>query len=161
MQRWTRKVGEDKDEIELLEPVLDSLKVADLDLGEGDDGERHVGQVDETVGRRLEEHVRSERHSLETELPERNVDVEPVRAVRVVGGCGDLLGEGLELAVERLSELALLLLELNLVLVPVSVLSLLVAGLVKLDVGRLARELDVLEERKDSVSVSCRSGTPG
>jgi len=146
VQRRSREVGEHKHEIELLQPMLHSLEVADLDLVQGDDGEGHVGEVNETVRRRLEKDVGPEGNSLESELSEGDVDLELVGRIRVVRGDGDLLGEGFELSVEGLSQFPFLLLELDLVLVSVSVLPLLVSCLVELDVGSFARELDVLQE---------------
>jgi len=148
VQRRSREVREHKDEIELLQSMLDSLEVADLDLVQGDDREGHVGKVNEAVGRGLKEDVGPEGNSLESELSEGNVDLELVGGIRVVGSGGDLLGEGFELSVEGLSKFPFLLLELDLVLVSVSVLPLLVSCLIELDVGGFARELDVLEKRQ-------------
>lgn len=110
-----------------------------LDLAEGDDERRQLGELDESVRRRLEQDVGPERNSLEAELSERNVDLEVT-----LGSLGNLLGKRLELLVEGSSSLALLLLELDLVLVSVAVLALSVTCLVKRNVGSLPDELDVL-----------------
>lgn len=136
--------------------MLNSFEVADLDFVEGDDGEGHVGEVNETVRRRLEEDVSPEGNSLESEIPERNVDLELVGGIRVVRSGGDLLGEGFELSVEGLSKFSFLLLELDLVLVSVSVLPLLVSGLVELNVGCFTRELNILKRGRDGGEVSRR-----
>lgn len=110
-----------------------------LDLAEGDDERRQLGELDESVRRRLEQDVGPERNSLEAELSERNVDLEVT-----LGSLGNLLGKRLELLVEGSSSLALLLLELDLVLVSVAVLALSVTCLVERNVGSLPDELDVL-----------------
>lgn len=132
MKRSAGEVGKDKDEIELLEAVLDALKVANLNLAEGDDGERHIGEMDEAVGRRLEEDVGPVGNTGEAELAEGDVDLD-ARVARI-GGRSDTLGESLELLVEALATLALLLLELDLILVAIAVLALLVARLIELDI---------------------------
>jgi len=54
------------------------------------------------------------------------------------------LSKGIELFVERMSTLPLALLELNLILISISILPLSVPGLIKLDVGCFAIELDIL-----------------
>jgi hypothetical protein len=123
----------------LFQAVLHALKVNDLDLGQCDDERRHLGQLDEGVGRRLEQYVGPEGHALEAELAEGDVDLKVA-----LGRLGDALGKRLKLLVELGPTLTLLLLELNLVLVAVAVLALAVARLVKGDVGRLADKLDVL-----------------
>ena len=60
------------------------------------------------------------------------------------GSFGNFLCELLELSVEHLTTFPLLLFELNLVLIAVAVLPLAVASFVKLYVGGLTEELDIL-----------------
>lgn len=76
MDGRARKVLEDKDEVKVLEAVLDALEVSDLDLGEREDKEGRLGEEDERVGRRLEEHVGAEGDTLEAELAEGDVDLD-------------------------------------------------------------------------------------
>jgi hypothetical protein len=77
------KVSEDEDEIEVLQAVLNTLEVGDFDFGEGEDEEGRLGEEDKGFGGGLEEDVGAERDTLETELAERNVDLDtPVRLQR-------------------------------------------------------------------------------
>lgn len=92
MDRRSRKVLEDEDEVEVLEAVLDALEVGDLDLGEREDEERRLGEEDERVGRRLKEDVGPERDALEAELAERDVDLDAAVRLRIdedEGGRGE------------------------------------------------------------------------
>jgi hypothetical protein len=122
-----------------------SLEVDNLNLAESDDERGQLGELYESVRRRLEQDVGPERNSLEAELSERDVDLKVA-----LGGLGNLLGERLELLVEGRSSLALLLLELDLVLVSVAVLALSVTCLVERDVGGLPDELDVLMQEEET-----------
>lgn len=82
MDGRSRKVLEDKDEVEVLEAVLDALEVRNFDLGEREDEERRLGEEHERVGRRLEEDVGPERDALEAELAEGDVDLDPAARLR-------------------------------------------------------------------------------
>ena len=82
MQRALRKILEDEDHIELFEAKLHTFQRGDLDLGQGDDEEGGVGQMDETLGGRLQADVLTDGHTLEGELAERDIDFEGVTGLR-------------------------------------------------------------------------------
>lgn len=53
MKGRLREFLEDEDHIELLQTELDTLERGDLDVRESDDEEGRIGEVDETLRRRL------------------------------------------------------------------------------------------------------------
>ena len=114
----------------------------DLHFGQGDDEDRLIRQVDEAVGRRLQQDVASVRHTVESEFPEGDIDLELV--ILRLGRLLDLAGETLEFPVQQLSSTSILLLLLNLVVIAVSSLTLLVTRLVVHGVTGFSDKLDVL-----------------
>ena len=114
--------------------------MGDLDVLERDHHEWRLDDLDEAVRRRLDEDVAAERHAVESELPDRHVDLDAL----VLAPVGNLLSEAVEEPVQVLPTAPFFLLLLEFVLVTVSVLPLAVARLIELDIGRFAVELDVL-----------------
>ena len=138
-----REVAEDKDHIEILEAELYSLQVTHFDFLQRDDQERCIRQVDKALGCRLEKHVASERYTRKCEFSEGNVYLE--LAIGVVLCCvRDLGSESLELLVELLALAAFLLFLFDLILVPVSRLSLSITRLVECSICHFTDELHIL-----------------
>lgn len=78
MQRALREVLEDEHHIELLEAELYTLQGGNLDLRQSNDEEGGIGEVDETLRRRLQTDVLTDRYTFERQLTERNIDLEGV-----------------------------------------------------------------------------------
>lgn len=78
MQGRFRKVLEDEDQIELLQSELDTFQRGDLNLAQGGDKERRVGQMYETLCCRLQADVGAVRYTFEREFPEGNVDFKSI-----------------------------------------------------------------------------------
>jgi len=87
----------------------------------------------------LDVHVAPERDAIEAKIPERHVNL----YVFVAASLGNLLGKGLEEAIQFRSSAAFLLLRLEFVLVAIAVLPLAVSGLIKLDIRGFSVELDI------------------
>lgn len=85
VNRRTSKVLEDKDEIKVLQAVLNALEVSNFDLVERHDEEGRFGEEDERVRRRLQENVGAERYTLETEFSEGDVDFDATIRLRGIG----------------------------------------------------------------------------
>ena len=102
--------------------------------------ERRLRQLNQTVCRRLHQDAGSMRHAVEAQLAERNVNVDSF----VLSRLGDLLGKILEFSIQRSSASSLLLFGFKLLLIAVSVFALAITRFVKLNVGSLTVELDIL-----------------
>lgn len=57
MDRRPGEVLEDEDHVKVLEAVLDTLEVGNLDFGESEDEEGRFGEEDEGIGGGLQEDV--------------------------------------------------------------------------------------------------------
>lgn len=114
--------------------------MGDFDLVQRNNEERRLRELHQSVRSRLNEHIRSIRHSVETNLPERNVDVNAL----VFACIGYLLGKGLEFPVQCSSAAPLFLLRLEFFFIAVTMLAPTVAGLIELHIRSLAIELDIL-----------------
>jgi hypothetical protein len=122
---------------------LNTLEMHNLDLAEGDDSERKLAQVDEAVGRRLQQDVGTIRYTMERKFSERYVDFELV--LLRLSSIGYPLSERLEEFIKFVATTTVFLLLLNLILVPVPRLAALaIGGVVKGNVGGFAEELYVL-----------------
>lgn len=73
VERRLREVLENEDHIKLLEAELYALQGSNLDIRERNDEEWGIREMDKTLRRRLQPHVRTEWHTLERQLAERNV----------------------------------------------------------------------------------------
>lgn len=114
----------------------------DFHFRQGDDKDGLIRQVDEAVGRRLKQDVASVRHTVESEFPKGNIDLELV--ILRLGRLLDLARETLEFPVQQLSSTSILLLLLNLVVIAVSSFTLLVTRLVVHGVTGFSDKLDIL-----------------
>jgi hypothetical protein len=114
--------------------------VGNFDVIKCDDCEWLLGELDQAVSGGLTEDVGAVWDTIEAEFAERNIDVD----VLALASIGDLLGEELELAIELGTTSTLLLLGLEFFLVTVSIFALSISGLIELDVGSFAIELDIL-----------------
>lgn len=142
MNGCTRKVFKDKDHVKVFQTKLDSLQMHDFHFGQRDDEDWLIRQVDEAVGRRLQQDVASVRYTVESEFSEGNIDFELV--ILRLGRLLDLGRETLEFPVQQLSTSSVLLFLLNLVVIAVSGFALLVTRLVVHGVTGFPDELDIL-----------------
>jgi len=114
--------------------------VGNFDVIKRDDCEWLLGELDQAVSGGLTEDVGAVWDAIEAEFAERNIDVD----VLALASIGDLLGEELELAIELGTTSTLLLFGLEFFLIAVSIFALSISGLIELDVGSFAIELDIL-----------------
>lgn len=70
VDRCAMEVLKDKDHIKVLQSKLDTFQVSNFNFAQGDDQERWIRQVNETIGCGLQQYIRSERHTSETKFPE-------------------------------------------------------------------------------------------
>ena len=54
---------------------LNTFEMRDLDVCQRNDQERCFAQIDKTISRRLQQHIRSIRNTRESQIPEGNVDL--------------------------------------------------------------------------------------
>ncbi|KAI6752623.1 hypothetical protein HG530_013375 [Fusarium avenaceum] len=114
--------------------------MGDLNFLNGDNHEGRLDNLDEAVGGRLNEDIASEWHTVESKLTDRHVDLDTF----VLTGLGNLLSKALEQSVQISSPTSFFLLCLKFILITVSVFSLAVTRLIKLDVCRFSVELNIL-----------------
>jgi hypothetical protein len=69
-----REVLEDQDKIELLETVLHTFEGGDFNVGESDNEERRVREVDQTLCGGLQANTCTEWNTFEGKLSERDID---------------------------------------------------------------------------------------
>src|SRR5271163_947146 len=113
--------------------------MSNLDLLKSDDGKRRLGQLHQSICSRCHQHVAPIRNAVETELSERNVDVDP----RFPCCVRDFLGKSLELSVKLGSSSSFLLFLLEFLLVSVSMFALSISCLIKRHICSLAVELHI------------------
>ena len=114
--------------------------MSNLNVVERDDQKRALGQLHNAVCRRLNVNVRPARHAEETQVADRNVQLQVVAAA----GIFDFLRERQEQLVEFSTTPSLFLLLLKLLFVAITMFPLPIAGFIELHVGGLAEELHVL-----------------
>lgn len=84
VDRRSCKVLEDQNHIKVLQPVLHTLQVRHFNLVERQNKEWWLSKEHERVCGRLKEDVGSERNTLESELAEGNVNVDPTIRLHVI-----------------------------------------------------------------------------
>lgn len=76
MKRLLREVTEDQNQIKVLETIGYSLQMSDFDIGERDDEERWIGEMDDAVGGWKDLNVGTMRDTTESEFTHWNIDTE-------------------------------------------------------------------------------------
>lgn len=80
------EILEDHDEIEVLQSELDlvtsegisylnTFEMRNFNVRQSNDQERRFAQIDKTIGRWLQQHIRSIGHTGKSQIPERNIDL--------------------------------------------------------------------------------------
>lgn len=118
---------------------LYSLQMSDFNLAESNDHERRLRELDESIGRRLDQDVGAIGHTTEPNLSEWDIDINAL----IFSSIGNLLGKAFEFSIQRSSTSPFLLLGLEFFLVPIAVPAATVSGLVELHFRGLSVKLNV------------------
>ena len=135
------EVLEDKHHVEVLEAELYTLEMYNLNFGQCNDKEGILGKLHQAVDGRLNPDTGAGRHTVETQISDRNIDLQAFTLASI----GDLVGKGLEFLVQLHAASSLFLFLLELFLVSVAVLSLAVPGFVEGHVCCLTEELNIFD----------------
>ena len=76
LKRGPREIGEYKHHIELLQAELYTFQTRNLDIGQRNDHERGIGEMDQAFGRGLELDIGTEGNTFKGEFTEGDIDVE-------------------------------------------------------------------------------------
>lgn len=111
----------------------------DFNLAESDDHKRRLGELNECIGRWLDQDVRAIGHTTEPNLSERDIDIDAL----VFSSIGNLLGKAFEFSIQCSSASPFFLLSLKFFFVPIAVPAAAISGLIELHLGGLSVELNV------------------